>query len=482
MKLDTQFQYRCYNDHPSIKAQGKALFDEFQSTRKRKIINKKDQQKVRRSFIVALAGMYLGNAFDQFGSFVRIPLNHNHYTGKTQISPIFQPELLKVFRWLIDNGYFEQVQPAHQVETKWIPAGYRLTKKWLRVAQETHVHDPKQVALQTRRNKSVSFVELRKDKKSIRLKASTQKDFSIELLEWYEQTLSKHSFSIGAKELPAFPFSLTRIYSNGSYSSGGRFYSLFQGRKSQTRLHLKIDGEPVCEVDYQYLHPALLHAEEGLQLDYDPYEVDGYPRSIVKVAFQILINTEKPFPPVRSLNYFLNKNKRKKKNWHDPVWTDLKIDDAYCLELAQAIAERNKPIAHHFSTGVGLKLQHTDSILVSAVLYYMRKETADTLVLPVHDSFVVKQSDLGILMKALEFAERFLSNHKGQVLRDPVFKATVIQGLEIDSYNNTIEEYQLEGANKRTYTEEDLVKEVYEFLESDDDDYDSFEFDAGIED
>jgi hypothetical protein len=245
---------------------------------------------------------------------------------------------------------------------------------------------------------------------------------------------------------------------------------------------LKIDGEPVCEVDYQYLHPALLHAEEGLQLDYDPYEVDGYPRSIVKVAFQILINTEKPFPPVRSLNYFLNKNKRKKKNWHNPVWTDLKIDDAYCLELAQAIAERNKPIAHHFSKGVGLRLQHTDSILVSAVIFYMHKETADTLVLPVHDSFVVKQSDLGILMKALEFAERFLAKFKGQILRDPVFKATVLQGLEIDSYNNTIEEYKLEGSNTSTYNKEELVKEVYEFLESDDDDYDSFEFDAVIED
>jgi hypothetical protein len=54
MKLDTQFQYRCYNDHPSIKAQGKALFAEFQSTRKRKIVDKNDQNNVRRAFIVAL--------------------------------------------------------------------------------------------------------------------------------------------------------------------------------------------------------------------------------------------------------------------------------------------------------------------------------------------------------------------------------------------------------------------------------------------
>lgn len=483
MKLDTLFQYRCYNDHPSIKAQGEALFAEFQSTRKRKLADKNDQNKQRKAFKVALAGMYLGNAFDQYGSFVRIPLNNNHYSGKTRISPVFQPELINAFRWLIDNDYIEQVQPAHQDENKiWKPAGYRLSKKWLRVAQETHLHDPQQVAMFTVRNKSVSFVELRDGKQSVRLAASPQKDFSVSLLKWYEETLAKHSFSIGSKELPSFPFSLTRIYSNRSYWAGGRFYCLFQSRKSQTRLHLKIDGEPVCEVDYRYLHPALLHAEQVLELDYDPYEVPGYSRSIVKVAFQILINTQKPFPATKSLSYYLNKAKRKKKNWNDPAWSKLKIDDPFCVQLAQAIAERNKPIAHQFSMGVGLRLQHTDSILVSAVLDFMRKASPNTLVIPIHDSFVVKQSDLGVLLDALGFAEHTLSKVKGQELRIPMLKATVLKGQESPAYISLIEEHKLQGGSETEYKEEDLVTELHEFFEDDEEIYASYEFDTSMED
>jgi hypothetical protein len=480
MKLDSLFQYRCYNEHPSIKAQGEALFLEFQSQRKRKVIDKNDQNKQRRAFKVALAGMYFGKAFDQHGSFVRIPLNSNHYSGKTRISPIFQQELLAAFRWLIRNEYFELVQPAHQVEGRWTPAGYRLTKKWLRLAQETHEHDPLAVQLRTCRNRDVSFVELRDGKKSLRLTASGQKDFSIKLLKWYEETLFKHKFTIGSQELPLFPFSLTRIYSNRSYWAGGRFYSLFQSRKSQTRLHLKIDGESVCEVDYRFLHPALLHAEQGLELDYDPYEVPGFSRTIVKVAFQILINTQRPFPPTKSLVYFLNKGKRKQKNLNDPAWTDHKFDNAFCTQLAEAIAERNKPIAHHFSKGVGLRLQHTDSILVSAVLDFIRKEAPSTVVIPIHDSFVVKQSDLSVLLEALAYAEHTLAVVMNQELRIPTLKATVIKGFESVSYISMLKEHGLEGL-EATYKEEDLVQELSSFLVDDEDDCESFEFDAGVE-
>jgi hypothetical protein len=480
MKLDSLFQYRCYNEHSSIKAQGEALFLELQSQRKRKLIDKNDQNKLKRALKVALAGLYLGKAFDQHGSFVRIPLNSNHYSGKTRISPIFQRELLVAFRWLISNEYLEQVQPAHQIEGIWTPAGYRLTKKWLRLAQETHGHDPVAVQLRTCRNRQVSFVELRDGKKSLRLAASGQKDFSIKLLKWYEETLPKHRFSLGSEELPTFPFSLTRIYSNRSYWAGGRFYSLFQISKSQTRLHLKIDGEQVCEVDYRYLHPALLHAEQGLELDYDPYEMSGFSRTIVKVAFQILINTQRPFPPTKSLVYFLNKAKRKQKNLNDPAWADQMFDSAFCTQLAEAIAERNKPIAHHFSKGVGLRLQHTDSILVSAVLDFIRKEAPSTVVIPIHDSFVVKQSDLGVLLEALAYAEHILAGVMNQELRIPTLKATAIKGFDSATYISMLKEHGLEGI-EATYKEEDLVQELSSFLVDDEDDYESFEFDASVE-
>lgn len=482
MKIDSLFQYRCYNEHESIKAQGEMLFNEFQATRKRKVKDKNDQNALRKCFKIALAGMYIGKAFDQHGSFVRIPLNNNHYTGKTRISPIFQTELLQVFRWLIDQKYLECVQPAHQVEQIWRPAGYRLTRKWLSLAAQTHGHDPVAVLARTCRNRAVAFVELREGKKSIRLKANDQKKFSVDLLKWYEESLCAHTFSIGQHSLSSFPFSLTRIYSNGDYWTGGRFYSLFQGRKSQTRLHLRIDGEPVCEVDYRYLHPALLHAMEGLELEYDPYEVEGYSRTVVKVAFQVLINTQKPFPAANSLMFFLNKAKRKKKNWNDPEWQGQSFTKDYCLKLAEAIAERNRPIAHHFSTGAGIKLQHTDSILVSAVLDFVRKQSPSTVVIPIHDSFVIKQSELDVLLDALGYAETILSKVKGSAVRTPTLKATAIKGTEIETYIQLLKEYKLEGEEGSSIKEEDITQELREFMTDDTDDIESYEFDAAVED
>jgi hypothetical protein len=257
---------------------------------------------------------------------------------------------------------------------------------------------------------------------------------------------------------------------------------LFQGRKSQTRLHLRIDDEPVCEVDYRYLHPALLHAMEGLELEYDPYEVEGYSRTVVKVAFQVLINTQKPFPAANSLMFFLNKAKRKKKNWNDPEWQGQSFTKDYCLKLSEAIAERNRPIAHHFSTGAGIKLQHTDSILVSAVLDFVRKQSPSTVVIPIHDSFVIKQSELDVLLDALGYAETILSKVKGSAVRTPTLKATAIKGTEIETYIQLLKKYKLEGEEESSIKEEDLTQELREFTTYDTDDTESYEFDAAIED
>lgn len=266
--------------------------------------------------------MYFGDAFDNRGSFVRISLNKNNYYGKSQLSPVFQSELLAVFNWLIGNGIFIRVaesyfDPNAQKET---PRGYRLSDEWLGAIKEP-VKLGKEIKLSTSRNKDAAFIELRdENKRCQRLSANKQNPFSLELLKWYDSELNNHSFTLENSELPPFYLSLTRIYSRGSYSLGGRFYSPFQSFRSQTRLHLKIDGEHVCEVDLSSLHPTMLYRMAGKTLEHDPYAVEGYPRSVVKVAMQVHLNTTKPFPPANSLRYYLSKGQRSKRNRDDPVW------------------------------------------------------------------------------------------------------------------------------------------------------------------
>lgn len=319
MALDSFFQYRCYNDHPFIKERAEELFKLYQAGRGKRIRDKNRQGAYRKAFKIALAGMYFGDAFDARDSFVRISLNKNNFHGKTRLSPVFQPELLTVFNWLIDNGIFVNVadgifDPSTKKQT---PRGYRLADDWLGATKEP-IKLGNDIKLKTSRNRDAASIELRDENKICQhLKFNTQKKLTLGLLEWYDTELSNHSFRVGNTELSPFTFSLTRIYSRSSYDLGGRFYSPFQSFKSQTRVHLQIDGEHVFEVDLSSLHPTMLYRMAGKTLAHDPYAVEGYPRSVVKVAMQVLLNTTKPFPPANSLRYYLSKGQRSKRNKDD---------------------------------------------------------------------------------------------------------------------------------------------------------------------
>jgi hypothetical protein len=86
---------------------------------------------------------------------------------------------------------------------------------------------------------------------------------------------------------------LYRIFNRGSFSRGGRFYGAWwQQIPKEIRPHLLIDGERCIEHDYAQLHPRMLYCEIGAHFEGDAYAIDGWPRHIVKRAFNILVNAE----------------------------------------------------------------------------------------------------------------------------------------------------------------------------------------------
>src|SRR5947207_9185465 len=73
--------------------------------------------------------------------------------------------------------------------------------------------------------------------------------------------------------------SLVRIFNDGSFERGGRFYGgWWQGVPQHYRMHITIDGEPTVEADYSAIHPRLLYAREGMDCCGDPYDVGLDPR------------------------------------------------------------------------------------------------------------------------------------------------------------------------------------------------------------
>jgi hypothetical protein len=95
---------------------------------------------------------------------------------------------------------------------------------------------------------------------------------------------------------------LYRVFNRGSFSYGGRFYGTWwQQIPKKIRSQLLIDGEPTVEHDYPQLHPNMLYAQIGARLEGDAYSVDGWPRNLVKVAFNILVNAENHGSALRAI-------------------------------------------------------------------------------------------------------------------------------------------------------------------------------------
>jgi hypothetical protein len=194
-----------------------------------------------------------------------------------------------------------------------------------------------------------------------------------------------------------------RIFNDGSWSKGGRFYGgWWQRLPKEWRAKIHIGYHlPVIEIDYSGLHIVLLYALEGI--DYweidgkDPYYLDGYEssermRALLKKVLLRAINAATRTKAYQSVRTEIYDNKDKY-GWVDSLGLDLK-------KLIDDFAKRHSEISHHFFSGSGIKLQYLDSLLAE---YIIRKITKMKIpVLCVHDSFIVPspfEESLRFLMK-----------------------------------------------------------------------------------
>ena len=189
---------------------------------------------------------------------------------------------------------------------------------------------------------------------------------------------------------------LTRIFSNGRFDHGGRFYrAWWHNVPSEYRKYITIDGKRTCEYDYSQLNPHMVYFLRGKKMgDEDAYDrvFDGEHRDIVKEAFNAMIQA--------STN--LTQKPRK---------LDLSEVDLDWPTVKQAILDAHKPIADVFFQGHGNELQYTDSCIAERVMLQFIKSD-DAPALPVHDSFIMHHAfgeELGELEEAMRraFYEHF---------------------------------------------------------------------------
>ena len=170
---------------------------------------------------------------------------------------------------------------------------------------------------------------------------------------------------------------------NQSFARGGRWYGPFwQSLPTDFRSAVEIDSTPTIELDFRACHLRLLTSVAGLNLPfgdphYDPYDVPGFVRSDVKLAFNVMLNAAS----THSARYALA---------NELVGGSWSARNARACALMAAVQQQFPPLAGFWNAGVGIRLQNLDARICTSIQRRMRK--AGIPVLSVHDSFIVPQT------------------------------------------------------------------------------------------
>ena len=191
---------------------------------------------------------------------------------------------------------------------------------------------------------------------------------------------------VGKVSIGAASNQLHRVFNRNSFSLGGRFYGgWWQNIPSECRRDITINGLPTIELDYPRLHPTLLYAEVGGPMYGDPYDLANWPRGLVKIAFNTLVNADTREAALRSIAHGISGQ------------------GAYAKakSLIGDIEAKHPLIAPMFGSGAGLRLMRRDSDMAEALMLRLLKR--GVVALPIHDSFIVpdRNWEKGELMEGM---------------------------------------------------------------------------------
>ena len=197
-----------------------------------------------------------------------------------------------------------------------------------------------------------------------------------------------------------------RIYNNGTFEDGGRFYGGFwQNIPKEWRMRIRIDGQPIVEHDYSGLHINLLYAQENKQPEGDPYSLnhklysDEELRPYLKTLLLIMLNC-------RNEKQVLNAV-RNAVQWDTQLW---QFNNYNHQEFITLLTNKHKPIGKYLYSGYGITLQNIDSSIAQHIIDTFTKRSI--AVLSIHDSFICNAYYGEELTKEMERAYKSITSSK----------------------------------------------------------------------
>lgn len=188
---------------------------------------------------------------------------------------------------------------------------------------------------------------------------------------------------------------------NENINRGGRLYATglsYQNDLRENRDSIFIDDEPTIELDYSGLHPRMLYAEKGIQVENDLYDLtdvfaefalDPELRMLSKLALMILINSkdDKTIPGTLAHEVW-NRHSSLRHHLSKQYGTSKEGAGIY-KRVVEAVIENHFEISEYFNSDAGARLQKKDGKMALWICYAFAEKGIP--ILPVHDSFVVAQ-------------------------------------------------------------------------------------------
>lgn len=192
-----------------------------------------------------------------------------------------------------------------------------------------------------------------------------------------------------------------RIFSNGDWNQGGRFYGgWWQRMPSEWRRRIRIGMTPVTEIDYSGLHIVILYALKGVSYLDDPYQLEGYEQSermrmLLKQILLASINADNKSTAVKAV--------RKETNF-DPSYEWFRNSEVDLSRIVEDFVSKHHRIGDAFFSNSGVRLQNLDSRIAEKIINRFTQQNVP--VLCVHDSFIVQADKAEELKEAMETAFR----------------------------------------------------------------------------
>ena len=181
---------------------------------------------------------------------------------------------------------------------------------------------------------------------------------------------------------------LKRTFNNCRFDQGGRFYGAdYQFLSKEERSWIRINGNPVVEIDFKCFHPRMLYHELGIDIKGDLYEMvhsDRQLRPAIKKMLNIMINCNGDYNAVEAFKDYLEKEE-KGAEIHN-IMLKHRIDE---WKLISMIKRAHQPLNQFFGSNIGREKQYKDSIIAMRIMKHFMKMKAACLC--IHDSFLVEE-------------------------------------------------------------------------------------------